>query len=286
MATAKLRVGMGEGGLAQRQFRSLEDLVGVEEIEVATLGLEGTTDHSEVLLDRLLREELDAVVIPTPYFPIPAPEGVEIAGVGARLTPLSAFVAYDGIILDEFEQGAVIGVDGQAQAAQLLHYRPELTFVIVDGAIRHRLARLDDEDVDALVIPAAFTEWLDLQDRVSEVFPVDVVVPAAGQGSLSLIRRSGDRRVDGLAKKIEDVMARREVDAELLTVQRLLDAGTYHACALARQHGSVLSLDAMVVDAGGRKRFHHSIEGDREDADALSGELAETILAMRQEAEV
>lgn len=286
MATSKLRVGMGKGGLAQRQWRSLENLVEVQEIEADTIGLEGTTDHGEVLIDRLLREELDAVVIPTPYVPIPTPPGIDIAAVAPRLTPLSAFVTYDAIILDEFEKGAVIGVEGQAQAAQLINYRPELTVVIVDGAIRHRLRRLDDEDVDALVIPAAFTEWLDLQDRVSEIFSVDVVVPTAGQGSLSLLRRSKDTRIDPLASRVEDVMARREIDVERLTVARLQEEGAHLAAALARQQGKEITIDAMVVDAGGRHRFHRTVEGDRDDADALSGELVETILAMRNDAEV
>jgi hydroxymethylbilane synthase len=218
--------------------------------------------------------------------PIIPPDGVEIAAVASRLTPFSAFVTYDAIILDEFEQGAVIGVEGQAQAAQLINYRPELTVVIVDGAIRSRLRRLEDEDVDALVIPAAFTEWLDLQDRVSEVFSVDVIVPTAGQGSLSLLRRAGDARIDPLAARVEDIMARREVDVERLTVRRLHEGGAHLAAALARQQGREITIDAMIVDAGGRKRFHHVIEGDRDDADTLSGELAEVILGMRRDAEV
>jgi len=275
----KIRLGIGVGDLALDQWRSLTDRVGSIPVEAEVLGLPRTTDHAEVLLDRVQRGANHGVLIPTRYVPIDLPEGVAIKAIGPRLTPLSAFLSYDGIILDEFEQGAVIGVEGPLQAAQLLQYRPELTVVVVPGAISDRLRRLDDEEIDALVVPAAYAEWVGIQDRVSEILPTDVMMPVAGQGSLSLLGPVDDDRLAPLAEKLDDRLAHREVTTERATVRHIRADGRHlHAAVLMRQEGETMLLAATIVDAGGRHRVSQEIEGTRDDLDDMARAMGEDLL--------
>lgn len=275
----EIRLGIGMGDLALDQWKSLHERVGAVPVEVEVLGLPRSTDHAEVLLDRLAREVNHGVLIPTRYVPIELPEGIEIKAIGPRLTPLSAFLSYDGIILDEFERGAVIGVEGPLQAAQLLHYSPELTVVVVPGAISDRLRRLDDEEIDALVVPAAYAEWVGIQDRVSEVLPTDVMMPVAGQGSLSLLGRTGDDTLSDLADALGDRLALREVTTERATVREVrADGRNLHVATLMRQEGEMFLLAATIIDAGGRHRVSQEIEGTRDDLDDMARAMGEDLL--------
>ncbi len=277
MPKKKIRFGIGAGDLAVEQWRSVESRVEPEAVEADILGLPGRIDHREVLIDRLLHGDLDGAVIPTRHLPLTLPEGIELAAVPPRRTPLEALVTNDGIILDEFEEGAVIGVEGAIQMAQILHYRPELKIVVVRGAMRDRLRRLDDEEIDALVVPAAYAEWLGIQERVSEILSVDVVMPVAGQGSLSLLICKGNDRVAKLASKLNDPMSRLEIMTERHVVRHLLTSEGMLAAALARMQGDRIHLECMVVDPGGRKRLRQAGDAPTADAKKLARQLADAI---------
>lgn len=275
----EIRLAIGMGDLALDQWNSLHERVGSVPVEVEVLGLPRSTDHAELLLDRIHRGTNHGALLPTRYVPIDLPPGIEIKAIGPRLTPLAAFLSYDGIILDEFEKGAVIGVEGPLQAAQLLHYRPELTVVVVPGAISDRLRRLDDEEIDALVVPAAYAEWVGIQDRVSEILPTEVLTPVAGQGSLALLGRVDDDMLAPLAQKLDDGLARREVTTERSTIREIRrDGRNLHAAALMRQEGDTMLLAATIVDAGGRHRVSQEIEGTRTELDAMARAMAEELL--------
>lgn len=276
-----IKLGVGTGGLALEQWRSLEERVADVAYESEILGLEGTIDHSEVLLDRLMRGGQDGAVLPTRFLPTPLPPGIEIVAVAPRRTPLSAFLSYDGIIVDEFEAGAVIGVGGPLEAAQMIHYRPEFRVVVVPGNVRMQLSLLENEEIDALVAPAAFTEWLGIQDLVSEILGSDIMVPLTGQGSLSLIGREGESVLAPLGEALDDPMAHREVDWERDIVMRVSESRYTLATALARQHGDEIEIDATVVDLGGRRRHSESMSGSRDDVESMINEISERLTYLR-----
>ncbi len=284
MTSARIRLGIGTGDLGIEQWRFLAERIAPIDVETEVLGRPNTMDHSEVLLDRLVRGSHDGVVMPTRHLPLTLPEGVALFAVAPRRTPLSAVVADDAILLDEFGAGAVIGVDGPLQAAQILFYRPDLRVVTVSGAVRDRLEVLENEEIDALIMPASYAEWLGIQDRVSEILPSDLMMPVAGQGTLSLVGREGDDNLKALAHKLDDRLARREVEAERLCVRMLKEGRPTLAAALMTQQGETLHLEATVVDFGGRRRFHHAIDGPRDESLMLARSLAEELLAQRKAA--
>jgi len=281
MTPSRIRLGVGGGDLAVEQWRSLEEEVSSLALEVEVHGSERTTDHSEVLLDRLLSGLHDAVVVPSAHLPITLPETLEIAAVCRRRTPLSALVNDDAILLDEFEHGAVIGVQGPREVAQLLFYRPELTFVTVPGTMQERLACLDEEGVDALVLPAAYAEWIGIQDRVSEILPSEVLMPACGQGSLSVVARKGEENLRTLIRALNDPLARDEIETERSLVSELSRCRCSHAAALMRHQGDLIEIEAMVVDIRGRARFHELVSGPRGEAKSLARSLAAELVSRR-----
>jgi hydroxymethylbilane synthase len=281
MASKRMRLGIGGGELADEQWRSIAARVDSIDVETTVLGLPGVVDHAELLIDHLRRGDLDCALIPTRQLPLELPAQIELAAVPPRRTPLTALISNDGIILDEFGDGAVIGVEGPIQLAQVIHYRPELRPVVVSGVVRDSLRILDEQEIDALIFPAAFAEWMNLQERVSEILSLDVLVPPAGQGSVSVLVRAGDPGPTKIVQALDDGMAKLEVLAERMFVRWLTERRpTALAAALARQQGDDIRISGMAIDCAGRRRLRHAIEGPAVEAESLAVRMADELLDM------
>jgi hydroxymethylbilane synthase len=62
----------------------------------------------------------------------------------------------------------------------------------IRGNVDTRLRKLENGDYDAIVLAFAGLHRLELDDVISEKFPLDVMVPAVGQGALGLETRADD----------------------------------------------------------------------------------------------
>lgn len=95
--------------------------------------------------------------------------------------------------LDALPQGARVGTASVRRRAQLSACRPDLEIVNVRGTVAARLARLDDGDVDALVLARAGLDRLAVEGLTVCELPPDVMLPGPGQGIVCAVcRRDGD----------------------------------------------------------------------------------------------
>ena len=81
---------------------------------------------------------------------------------------------------------APIGTSSPRRAAQLQELFPDCTVKSVRGNILTRLQKLDSGEYGALVLAAAGLLRLGLSQRISRLFSVKEMVPAAGQGILAV----------------------------------------------------------------------------------------------------
>lgn len=118
--------------------------------------------------------------------PAQLPAGFELIATGYRADVRDVLVSprFGGV--DGLPEGARVGTSSLRRAAQLLARRPDLRCLPVRGNVGTRLAKLDAGDYDGLILAAAGLERLGLAERVGEYLPVDLSLPAAGQGALSL----------------------------------------------------------------------------------------------------
>jgi hydroxymethylbilane synthase len=124
--------------------------------------------------------------------PMQLPDGFELAAVLDREDPRDAFVSNRFASLSELPQGALVGTSSLRRVAQLLALRPDLRVAPLRGNLDTRLRKLDEGGYDAIVLAAAGLMRLGLGDRIRARFPVDEMIPAAGQGALGLEIRSGN----------------------------------------------------------------------------------------------
>lgn len=151
-------------------------------------------------------------------------EGLEIAAVPTRADPRDVLVVRpevhdpsEGTWLP-LHRGARVGTSAARRRHQLGFHRPDLELRELRGNVPTRLARLDGEELDAVVLAAAGLErlGLDLGDLV--VVPLDprVFVPAPAQGALALEARraAADADLTALLTRLHDVAGYATVAAE------------------------------------------------------------------------
>jgi len=209
----------------------------------------------------------------------PEPEsGVLLAAVSERLTPFDVLIARDETIMDELPEGAVISAHTPLRRAQLLRYRDDLRLVDFTGSLDERIRMLDSGEVDGLIVSAAAVEHLGFQDRVTEIFTTEVLLPAAGQGACVIQIRQGSKDLLKLVKHLETPTARMEIESERAFVRELKADPSMAIGALAAIDGQSVRLDGLVTDRDGRRAVRDVEDGEAGDEVGIGSRLAQRLL--------
>lgn len=109
-----------------------------------------------------------------------------LGAVLEREDPRDAFVSNHHASIDAMPDGARVGTSSLRRAALLADAYPSLRFVPLRGNLDTRLRKLDAGEYDAIVLAAAGLKRLGLADRIRQVLPPQLSVPAPGQGALGI----------------------------------------------------------------------------------------------------
>ncbi len=226
----------------------------------------------------LLAAEIDIAVHSLKDLPAEETAGLNIAAVPVRADPRDAIVARDGARLADLPRGALVGTGSPRRAAQLLALRPDLRIADIRGNVDTRIRKVDEGDYDAAVLAVAGLARLGSLGRASQVFSLDEMLPAPGQGALAVQVRSDAADTASLVGVIEDAEARAVVTAERAFELRL--GGGCHAAiaALAEVSGDSLRLRGLVGDPAGGRLVTGELQGTVRAAKSLGVRLAEQLI--------
>src|SRR3954454_14966916 len=146
-----------------------------------------------------------------PTIPEPA---LELAAVPPRGPTGDAFVATKFRRFDDLPDGAVVGTSSLRRRAQLLNRRPDLKLIDLRGNVETRLRKLDEQNLDAIILAEAGLVRLGLADRVTELLDQSWMLPAVGQGAIGLECRTADDESRRLVGAVNDPDTSRRVFAE------------------------------------------------------------------------
>lgn len=222
--------------------------------------------------------EVDVGVQNMKDVPLSGTPGVVLAAVTERFTPFDVLIARDSTILDELPVGSAISAHTALRRAQLLHYRDDLGIVDYSGSLDDRMRMLELGEVDGLVVSASAVEHMGYQDRVTEVFTTEVIVPAAGQGALGLQVHKGQKELTRLARHLDDPVARAEVETERAFLRELKAVAPIAVAALAMLNGEELALEGVIADRDGLQLFRDIETGKRGDEAQVAARLARRLL--------
>jgi hydroxymethylbilane synthase len=229
--------------------------------------------------EALLAGRVDLAVHSMKDVPTDVAPGLTIAAMTERETPFDALVSRRGEQLHALPKGARLGTSSLRRQAQLLHYRPDLTMVPLRGNVDTRVRKLSSEGLDAIVVAAAGISRLGLQDRITQVLPPEISLPAIGQGALGVEIRREDRRTHTLVEPLNHRPTALAVTAERAFLKRLGGGCQVPIAAQGRLEDGQLHLIGLVVRPDGTGMVRGVVSGRAEEAEALGIALAEDLLS-------
>jgi hydroxymethylbilane synthase len=157
---------------------------------------------------------IDLAVHSMKDMPFELPEGLINGAIPKRVDPRDCLVMREGRSLDDLPIGARIGTSSLRRSCQLKHARPDLQLESIRGNIDSRIRKLETEGFDAVVLAAAGLTRMGWQDQISASIPVDVCLPAVGQGALGIECRENDTQIRQLLALYNDSDTELTVRAE------------------------------------------------------------------------
>jgi hydroxymethylbilane synthase len=208
------------------------------------------------------------------------PDGLTIGAVPERETPNDVFISRTGGSIDDLPKGASVATGSLRRRSQLLYYRPDLKIEEIRGNVPTRLRKFDESRLDGMILAFAGIHRLGLGDRVSQLVPFEIMLPAVGQGAIGIEIRSDDERTAHLVKSLDDKATRLCITAERAFLRKLEGGCQVPIGALATLDGDMLKLNGMVGNLGGTIVFRESIRGDANESESLGTRLADTLIEM------
>ena len=291
--TRTLTIGTRGSRLALWQSRHIADCLrsaGVEDVQLQVIKTTGdrlTEQHPgqmstkgifvKEIEDALLAERVDLAVHSTKDLPGELPAGLTLAAHPRRVDPRDALVTRQGGALDKLKQGAVLGTVSLRRRSQLLAVRPDLRFTDMRGNVDTRLRKLEEGEVDGIVLALAGLQRLELADHRCWPIPVEMCLPAPAQGILGIECRAADQEVVDVLGRLEDADARREVTAER-TILAEMDAGCLvPLAALARVTGRKMTVEGLVARPDGTEILREQCAGEADEPGELGHRIVEAL---------
>lgn len=211
--------------------------------------------------------------------PVEFPPGLMLHTICPRENPQDAFVSNQFKSLAELPQGAVVGTSSLRRQCQLKALRPDLTVRDLRGNVNTRLARLDNGEYAAIILAAAGLIRLGFEQRIASLLPVELSLPANGQGAVGIECRSDDIAVQQLLAPLEHSVTRSCVLAERAMNRKLQGGCQVPIGAYAEISGDSLWLRGLVGAVDGSEIIRHELRGPVAEAEQLGTALAEHLLA-------
>jgi hydroxymethylbilane synthase len=160
----------------------------------------------------------------------------------------------------------------------LLHFRSDFELIPLRGNLDTRLNKLKTMNLDAIVLALAGVKRLGFEEKITEIIPPEVSLPAIGQGALGIETRMADQEVESQIRFLNDQGSSIAISTERAFLKKLEGGCQVPIAAFARIVGTTLQVDGLVGTIDGKRLIRHHVEGPVEKAESLGVELAEILL--------
>ncbi|WP_322994891.1 hydroxymethylbilane synthase [Castellaniella sp.] len=289
IATRASRLALWQAHHVQARLQSLYPDCQVELLEMTTRGdqildrtlskVGGKGLFVKELETALLDGRADLAVHSLKDVPVDLGQPFELAAILDRADPYDALVSNTVASLDELPAGAVLGTSSLRREAQLRARYPELQVRPLRGNLDTRLAKLDRGEYAAIVLAAAGLQRLDLAQRIRAVLPVDLSLPAAGQGALGIETLASRTELRTWLAPLANLQDSACTLAERAVSRTLGGSCQVPLAAYAILQDDQLFLRALVAEPDGSRVLRAEIHGAIDQAESLGVLVARDLIA-------
>lgn len=234
---------------------------------------------TKAIQNALLDSRADVAVHSLKDLPTLPEAELELAAVPERGPTGDAFISRKHKRFDDLPRGATVGTSSLRRRAQVLNRRPDLNLLDLRGNVDTRLRKLDEQNLDAIILAEAGLVRLGLADRITEILDSSWMLPAVGQGAIGLECRARDAGTKQLVSALTCQDTFRRVLAERAMLYALGGGCLVPIGVTSRILDGVLTVRGAVLSPDGKRRIVATHSGLAETPLAIGQELAGMLLA-------
>jgi len=186
-------------------------------------------------------------------------------------------ITKNGKKLNELKTNSIIGTSSYRREFQIKKIRPDLNCKLIRGNVDTRIKKLNDGLYDAIILSYAGIKSLDIEDKITEKFSTEEIIPSAGQGIIALQCRTNDTEIISVLNTINNKETSLRANAER-NVLKVLEGDCETAIgAHAIIEGEQIILQAELFSLDGKQRFFEKKSSKLNKAEDLGKELGEIL---------
>ena len=230
------------------------------------------------LEEALLAGTADLAVHSMKDVPTENPAGLIFPAITKREDVRDCLISRDGSDLKNLPSAGRVGTSSLRRQAQLWHHRPDLELLELRGNVDTRLKKIAAGEFDAIVLATAGINRLGASNRITQILPPEIMLPAVGQGALGIEIRVDDREILRLVTALDDAESHAAVTAERALLRELEGGCQIPLGAWARRENGELRLEACVFSADGKEFVRKELRGSTEEAEKLGVRLGQVLI--------
>ena len=194
-----------------------------------------------------------------------------------RNDPREILITQSGKKLNELKINSIIGTSSYRREFQIKKIRSDLNCKLIRGNVDTRIKKLNDGLYDAIILSYAGIKSLEIEDKITEIFSIEEIIPSAGQGIIALQCRNNDIEIISVLDAINDKETSSMAHAER-NVLKVLEGDCETAIGThAIIEGDQITLQAELFSLDGKQRFFEKKSSKINDARELGKELGEIL---------
>lgn len=248
----------------------------LQQVAFAKVGTKGM--FTQEIEDALLEKRVDLAVHSLKDMPTELASPYVLGAIPLRVDPRDALVSTRFHSFAALPSGARVGTSSVRRQAQLKAHRPDLEYVEFRGNVDTRLRKLEEGQVEAIVVAAAGLDRLGRTEWIRERFAEDLVCPAPGQGALAIECRADDAVTRSILAHLNHADTCSAVTAERTALAALGGGCQVPIGVFCRRSGESWHISACVARPDGGLILRAQEQGS--DARELGHVIAEKLLAL------
>ena len=243
----------------------------VQDKRLSELGGKGL--FSKNIEQQLKEKKIDIAIHALKDMPAIETAGLRTDSFLERNDPREILITQSGKKLKELKTNSIIGTSSYRREFQIKKIRSDLNCKLIRGNVDTRIKKLNDGLYDAVILSYAGIKSLNIEDKITETFSIEELIPSAGQGIIALQCRDDDIEIVSILDAINDKETSLRAHAER-NVLKVLEGD----CETAIGVHAIIEEDQIILQAelfslDGKRRFFEKKSSKIDKAKELGKEL-------------
>ena len=210
---------------------------------------------SKKIETELINHKIDIAVHALKDMPTIETEGLITNFYLKRNSPNEIFISNNNIKFQDLKPNSIIGTSSYRREYQLQSIRSDLNYKLIRGNVDTRIKKLENGDYDGILLSKAGIEALGLDNKITQEFNTEELIPCAGQGIIAIQCRENDQEIINILEKINDDQSRIIANAER-KILKILEGDCDTAVGVyAKIDKDLVNIKAELFSVDGKQRF-------------------------------